>query len=64
MKRAILSLGAVVWLAVMLPAQITLNLSDYPDIGDDIFYFTDTLPVGATVGMAGANQTWDFSHAK
>jgi PKD repeat protein len=61
MKRAILSLGAVVWLAVMLPAQITLNLSDYPDIGDDIFYFTDTLPVGATVGMAGANQTWDFS---
>lgn len=52
----ILTLG----IGVFLNAQITINYSDYPEIGDVIMY--DTTNVGGlTVGASGANAVWDFS---
>ena len=41
-------------------AQITINYSDYPEIGDVVMYDTTNV-TGLSVGTSGANQTWDFS---
>tara|TARA_Y100001954_G_scaffold30301_1_gene27881 strand:+ start:3049 stop:4092 length:1044 start_codon:yes stop_codon:yes gene_type:complete len=41
-------------------AQITINYSDYPEVGDSVMYDTTNV-AGLNVGTSGANQIWDFS---
>ena len=46
---------------VQLHAQLTLTEADMPVVGDTILYAVDTLIVGLEPGMAGADQSWDFT---
>jgi hypothetical protein len=55
---ALLALGA----AGAMSATISLNLSDYPDVGTRNRLATDTTGHAAVViGSAGADRTWDFT---
>lgn len=45
-----------------LSAQITITVEDAPQIGDSLTFATDTMPAPDIVpGVAGEDQTWDFS---
>lgn len=43
--------------------QITITTSDMPLVGDVITQYTDTLIGVQGAGLAGSNQTWDYSVA-
>jgi hypothetical protein len=47
--------------ALQSNAQITVNRSDFGNIGDQLLYGTDTTGTNLSIGPAGANVTWDFS---
>ncbi|PHN04414.1 PKD domain-containing protein [Flavilitoribacter nigricans] len=44
-----------------LGAQITLTQENVPAPGDTLFYARDTTATNLNIGMAGPDQTWDFS---
>lgn len=60
MKRYLLS--SILLLPYLLVAQITIDLSDMPQVGDLIVRANDTL-TQLTPGPAGANQVWDMTVA-
>jgi hypothetical protein len=51
----------LLFLAPLSQAQITIDLSDMPVIGDVINRKADTMTVLSGPGNAGANQTWNFT---
>lgn len=60
MKKTLLSFIMLFSISI-INAQITLNSTDIVDAGVDVIQAHDTIPTGITIGLPGANQTWDFS---
>lgn len=61
MRKGILLVTLLLTLSTSY-AQITLNQSDVGPIGSVFYMGVDSdFPPGATVGPAGANQTWNFA---
>lgn len=53
---------ALLCLSISTFAQITIDLSDFGMIGDDVKIAQDTAPVSPIIpGPAGASQVWNFS---
>jgi len=44
-------------------AQITVTHTDFAGPGNTVSRAVDTLGIGLSIGLAGPNQTWDFSGA-
>ncbi len=59
--KLLLPFATLLGLALSAQAQITLDASNAPVIGNVLHYATDTLPQNVEIGTGGANQTWDFS---
>ncbi|MFN8280788.1 MAG: hypothetical protein U0V49_10940 [Saprospiraceae bacterium] len=57
-KLLLLMLVASAW---EIRAQITINNSILPSVGDVYNYAVDTVSSGITVTASGGNQSWDFS---
>lgn len=47
--------------ALALPAQITVQPSTLPRVGDTLRTAVDNLPSNISMGVSGPNQRWDFS---
>ncbi len=60
MKKNILLLLVLVG-QINLFAQITIDNSVFPVVGDTLFTATDNLPSGINLGEVGGDQIWDFS---
>ncbi len=62
MKKILLTVGGLVCAMLTTQAQITIEQSDFPMVGETILNGRDTLVSSSiSVGSGGANQTWDFS---
>ncbi|MFN8332162.1 MAG: hypothetical protein U0T81_13270 [Saprospiraceae bacterium] len=57
-KLLLLMLVASAW---EIRAQITINNSILPSVGDVYNYAVDTVSSGITITASGGNQGWDFS---
>lgn len=58
MKQTVLFL--LVWIPLLLAAQITIPITTLPRVGDTLRTAVDNLPTNISLGGAGANQRWDF----
>jgi len=62
MKKTLLSLIILTSIGIYSSkAQITVNDTHLVGAGDNVVQAHDTIPVGVTIGSAGANQTWNFA---
>ncbi len=60
MKKLLLLSSALIT-ATLSFGQISLDLSDFGSVGDQVVVARDTAGVGINVGSPGANQSWDFT---
>lgn len=65
MKKLFLTTALLIGSLYASQAQITIEQSDFPTPGDALVQGRDTLvSTSITVGLAGANQTYDFNELK
>ena len=63
MKRMLLAVLSA--LCLNATAQITINATTFPGVGDTFRYVLDLNPAGSTfITPPGGNQIWDFSNLK
>jgi hypothetical protein len=60
MKKIIFTLFTII-VAYSGIAQITINRTDFGNIGNTYYFATDTTLSGVNIGAKGLNATWDFS---
>ncbi len=61
MKRLLLLISIFCSITLLSSAQVTINNSVIPSVGDSLQRMQDNQPTGISIGISGANQYWDFS---
>lgn len=60
--KTLITLFSVLLASVSISAQITIDRTDFGNVGDKLYYANDnTLGSSFTVGGAGPNVTWNFA---
>lgn len=61
MKKQVLPFILCSIFSLFAQAQITITADDFPNIGGTLIIANSSNPTGISIGLAGANQTYDFS---
>jgi hypothetical protein len=59
--KTLLTFFIASFLPVFISAQITITLTDMPNVGDSLFVTSTFVPMGLDYTESGADFTWDFS---